>query len=155
MRIQASAVWCVYAVEGYGCVCAVRHCYWLLLCCCVSSVGPKCVSAVRVCRSLGPAAKTPLWFSRETVSFFCVAVPAARDARTPCAQHTHATQPLHPPTTSMASLKRQDEENNSDGAAANVSVGMTEGRGRGLFASAAMKEGSTILIERCDQLQSP
>ena len=32
----------------------------------------------------------------------------------------------------------------------NVSVGMTEGRGRGLFASRAMTEGATVLIERCD-----
>lgn len=31
-----------------------------------------------------------------------------------------------------------------------VHVGMTEGRGRGLFASRAMAEGATALIERCD-----
>lgn len=31
-----------------------------------------------------------------------------------------------------------------------VSVGMTEGRGRGLFASKAMAEGDTVLVERCD-----
>lgn len=31
-----------------------------------------------------------------------------------------------------------------------VSVGMTEGRGRGLFASKAMAKGDTVLIERCD-----
>lgn len=31
-----------------------------------------------------------------------------------------------------------------------VSVGMTEERGRGLFASKAMAKGDTVLIERCD-----
>ncbi|CAM9191439.1 unnamed protein product [Ectocarpus sp. 4 AP-2014] len=37
---------------------------------------------------------------------------------------------------------------NGEAAAAAVSVGMTDGRGRGLFASVDMKAGATILIER-------
>ncbi|CAM9811903.1 unnamed protein product [Ectocarpus fasciculatus] len=37
---------------------------------------------------------------------------------------------------------------NGEAAAAAVSVGMTDGRGRGLFASTAMKAGTTVLSER-------
>lgn len=47
-----------------------------------------------------------------------------------------------------------DDESSTTAAeefAGSVSVGMTEGRGRGLFASRAMAKGDTVLIERCDQ----
>lgn len=43
---------------------------------------------------------------------------------------------------------------NGESAAAAVSVGMTDGRGRGLFASVDMQAGATILIERCARATS-
>lgn len=68
--------------------------------------------------------------------------------------NTHLDTPLWVPLPRTMSALKQHGEDRSD-AAASVSVGMTEGRGRGLFAAAAMNEGSSILIERCDHLRCP
>lgn len=58
--------------------------------------------------------------------------------------HFHTPTPAH----KMRVPKQRDES--VEAAAEAVSVGMTEGRGRGLFAARAMKAGVTVLIERCE-----